>query len=489
MRSQKWAWIFAVVMIGFVSGCEEDNQTASQGEAKIGGTVIDDATLAPLEGVSVRANGVTLGTQTTTTDAQGYYELTFTLDSAGAVELVFTKSGYNEKTMNATVESAEFLTLNVEVTARSPIIGGGGEGGSGLAQTIAFLSADPQEVSVYGVGGLETSILGWEVRDSLGLPIDNAHAVDLTFTIVGGPNGGEYISPMQVTTNASGQAYTTFNSGIRSGVAQVLASTDVDGRTIQTSPIRVIIHAGFPDQNHMTVGPAFHNFPSLAFAFGLRAPISVLVGDKYSNPVEPNTALYFRSSAGVIQAAVFTDNDGEGVVDLISGNPYPLGSAATPLYGDGYHYVVARTIGEAGVTVMDSTLMLWSALSEIKNVTPTTFDIPNGGSQTFTFNVSDYLGHPLAAETSIRVSAIVPPPPCPDCAVNTVLSSFGIEGTVVLGDYMFPGPGVTDFSFVLSDGSSDLDSADVPLGTAVTVTISVDSPNGDTYTSFVGILR
>jgi hypothetical protein len=487
MRSQKWVWILAVALIGLLSGCEEDNQTAAQGEAKIGGTVIDDATLAPLEGVSVRANSVALGSQTTTTDAQGYYELTFTLDSSATVELVFTKSGYNEKTETATMQSAQFLTLNVEVTARSPIIGGGGsDGGSGLAQTIAFLSADPQEVSVYGVGGLETSILGFEVRDSLGLPIDAAHSVELTFTIIGGPNGGEYISPMRVTTNAIGQAYTTFNSGIRSGVAQVLASTVVNSRTIQTSPIRVVINAGFPDQTHFTVGPALHNFPTLLFAFGLRQPISVLVGDKYSNPVEANTALYMRSSAGVIQAAVFTDDDGEGVADLISGNPYPLGSAATPAYGDGYHYVVAHTIGEGGVTVMDSTLMLWSGFSEIKNVSPTTFEIPNGGSQVVSFNVSDYLGHPLAAETVIRVSATVPPPPCPDCPINTVLSSFGIDGVVQLDDYLFPGPSVTDFSFVLSDGSTDIDDT---LGTAVTVTISVESPNGDVYTSFVGTLH
>ena len=490
MRSQKWVWILAVVLMGLLSACEEDNQTASQGEAKIGGTVIDDATLAPLEGVSVRANSVALGSQTAVTNAQGYYEMTFTLDSSATVELVFTKSGYNEKTETTTMESAQFLTLNVEVTARSPIIGGGGsgDGGSGLAQTIAFLSADPQEISVYGVGGLETSILGFEVRDSLGLPIDNAHAVELTFTIVGGPNGGEYISPMRVTTNAIGQAYTTFNSGIRSGVAQVLASTVVNGRTIQTTPIRIVINAGFPDQNHFTVGPALHNFPTLLFAFGLRQPISVLVGDKYSNPVQANTALYMRSSAGVVQAAVFTDDDGEGVADLISGNPYPLGSAATPAYGDGYHYVVAHTIGEGGVTVMDSTLMLWSGFSEIKNVSPTTFVIPNGGNQSFSFNVSDYLGHPLAAETVIRVTAAVPPPPCPDCQVNTVLSSFGVDGIVELDDYIFPGAGTTDFSFFLSDGSSEIDSMDVPLGTAVTVTISVESPNGDVYTSFVGTL-
>jgi len=486
MRLKLSVWILALGLAGLFAGCKDDNQTAAQGEAKIGGTVADDATLAPLAGVTVRANSVLLGSQTTVTDNSGYYEFTFELDSTTTVELVFTKSGYNEKSQTTTVTSATFLTLNVDITAKSPIIGGGGEGGSGIAQTIAFLGADPLEISVYGVGGLETAILGWEARDSLGLSIDAANAISITFTIVGGPGGGEYISPRTVTTNANGQAYTTFNSGVRSGVAQVLASATVGSRTIQTAPVRVVINAGFPDQNHFTVGPLRHNFPTLLFAFGKRDPISVLVGDKYSNPVQPETALYFRSSAGVIQAAVHTDDDGEGFADLISGNPYPLGGAADPTNGDGYHFVVSHTIGEGGAVVMDSTLLVWSGFSEIKNISPTTFDIANGGSQVFTFNVSDYLGHPLCAETNIIVAATVPPPPCPDCPINTVQQSFGVDGGLSLEDFLYPGPGATDFSFVLSDGSTNIDDS---LGTSVTVRITVESENGNATTSFVGIVH
>jgi hypothetical protein len=484
MRSMVWHWMVAVAFTGVFVACQSDQQTASQGEAKVGGTVIDDATLTPLEGASVRANSVALGSQSTVTNAQGYYEFVFELDSTASVELVFSKSGYNDKTENVVIQSAQFLTLNVEATAKSPIVpGGGGEGGSGLAQTIAFLSADPQEVSVYGVGGLETSLLQWEVRDSLGLPIDAAHSVPLSFTIVGGPNGGEYISPSTTQSNASGQAYTTFNSGVKSGVVQVVATGTVGSRTITTSPVRIVINAGFPDPAHFTVGPAFHNFPTLIFAFGKRDPISVLVGDKYSNPVVPNTALYLRTSAGVIQATVFTSGDGEGAADLISGNPQPLGMYADPGQGDGYHYAVARTIGEGGINVLDSTLILWSSLSQIKNVTPTTFDIPNGRDTVVSFNVSDYLGHPLSAGTKISVTASVPPPPCPDCPVNTVLATFGNSGSVVLDDYLFGGPGVTDFTFTISDGSTNIEDA-----TPVTITISVTSENGNITTSLSGVV-
>jgi len=303
--------------------------------------------------------------------------------------------------------------------------------------------------------------------------------VTLAFTALGGPNGGEYISPVQVATNALGRAYTTFNSGIRAGVIQIQASTTVAGRTISTSPVRLIINAGFPDQNHFTVAPHRHNFPALGIA-GERDPISVIVGDIYSNPVVKNTAVYFRTSAGVIQASVFTNDDGQGSADLISGNPVPFGSRAAPDSGDAYHYVVARTIGQNGATVQDSTLILWSGHSLVYDVSPSSFSIANGLFQEFTFTVSDYLGHPLSLGTTITVIATVPPPPDPNTPVNQVQLAFGAAGSIILDDYLGRGVGTTSFSFRLSDGSS-LSSA-----TAVSVSISVTGPNGGAYATING---
>ena len=476
--------MFALAAI--FAACKDDQQSAAQGESVVSGVVQDKATLDPVSGVSIQAQGVSMEGQSTSTDAQGKFTLNFTLDSTAAVTLSFTKSGYRDTTVVVQVQSGVFVSLNPKLAAKSPVVGGGGTG-TGIAQTIAFLSADPQEISVYGVGGLETTVLGWEVRDSLGLPIDGNNSVTLSFTAISGPNGGEYISPLAVASNAVGQVFTTFNSGVRSGVVQIIASADVPGKApISTAPVRVVINAGYPDQAHFTVGPARHNFPTLFFVFGLRNPISVLVGDIYSNPVVPNTALYFRSSAGVVEATIFTNEDGEGTTDLISGNPQPLGQYATPVFGDGYHYVAARTIGQGGVGIEDSTLILWSGLSQIKNVSPTTFDIPNGGSDIFNFNVSDYLGHPLAGGTRISVTVSIPPPPCPDCPQNQVHSSFGFagSGSVTLDDIIFPGPGTTDFSFVLSDGSTGIDAA-----TPVTVAISVSSPNGNVGTAISGTVH
>jgi hypothetical protein len=486
--------ILILLMAGLVAlvftACKEDEETARIGEAIINGLISDANTGAPLSGAGIQAQMVGQSTQTKLTDALGSYSFTFSIDSTARVTLSITRSGYRDTSIVVNLGSGTVTPLNIALNPRSQIVTGGG--GSGLAQTIAFLGADPQEISVYGVGGQETAILGYEVRDSLGLPIDLAHAVTLTFTALGGPNGGEYISPPTATTNANGRAYTTFNSGIRSGVLQIVASTTVAGRVISSSPVRVIIHAGFPDQAHFTIGANRFNFPALGIV-GARNPISVLVGDKYSNPVVTNTAVYFRSSAGVIQASVFTNGDGQGTVDLISGNPSPVFAPYfATAFGPAYHYVVGRTIGETGLPVQDSILILWSGAAMIDSVveqgtgiSADGFDVPNGGFKNFVFKVSDYLGHPLARGTTIRVTAQVPPPPDPFAPVNQIQMAFGVEGTIVLEDFLFAGFGTTLFSFRISDGTPTIDSSN----TAVTVSILVTGPNGNAYRSISGTVQ
>ncbi len=459
------AALCAVMMMG----CKSDVVSAAAGEGVVSGTVYDGATRLPLTAVSIQALSVSAGTVQTTSDADGNYIVKFTVDSVMTVSVRFAKSGYNDTTITATLRSASVTPANIYLTPKTGVIPPGS--GSGLAQTIAFLGATPSEISVYGVGGKETAILQWEVRDSLGLPIDALHAVDLNFASVNGPSGGEYISPIRVSTNASGQAATTFNAGTRSGVVQVRATATVGSRTIVSSPVQVVIQGGFPVQSHFSIASVEHNFPAMNYV-GKTMPVTVLAGDVYSNPVATGTAVYFRSSAGVIQPSVFTNNDGQGSVQLISGNPQPLGAYATPLYGDGYHYVVARTLGQGGVAVEDSILVLWSGLGSISGVTPTTFDIANMGSDTFQFVVADGLGHPLAAGTSITVTALIPPPPSPGIQQNQVFVVFGNNGTVSLGDVLFPGAGTTQFTFTLKDGTWGVTDA-----TPVNVTITVSGPN------------
>jgi hypothetical protein len=467
-------------------GCKSDTTSAAAGEGVVSGTVYDGATGDKLAGVSIQAQSTSSQQGPLTTDNTGAYSFKFTVDSTLTIAVKFSKSGYNDTTITVILASGSVSPLDVRLTPKSIVVPPGG--GSGLAQTIAFLGAQPSEVSVYGVGGKETSILRWEVRDSLGLPIDANHAVTLDFTSPNGPNGGEYISPRSLTTNSAGQAATTLNAGTRSGVVQVVATAA--SRGITSSPVQIVIRGGFPVQSHFTIAVPQHNFAAL-YTVGKTLPVVVLVGDIYSNPVAAGTAIYFRSSAGVILPSVFTDPTGQGSVQLISGNPQPLGVYAAVRRGDGYHDVVARTLGQGGVVVQDSTLILWSGRGSIKNVSavsPATipFDIGNGSSASFSFEVSDALGHPLAQGTTISVSAIIPPPPTEGIQQNQVTVVFGNNGSLSLGDVIDAGTGSTLFSFTLRDGTWSITDA-----TPVNVTISVSGPNVDNPISYSisGVVR
>jgi hypothetical protein len=286
-----------------------------------------------------------------------------------------------------------------------------------------------------------------------------------------------------MTTTAAGRASVTLNAGTKSGVVQVVASATVAGRTISSSPAKVTINGGFPVQARFSIAAERYNFPALNW-LGRTNAISVLAGDVYSNPVAMGTAIYFRSSAGVVQPTVFTDKNGQGAVDLLSGNPIPRGPYGAPGMADSmYHYVVARTIGQNGLAVQDSVLILWSGTSKIWNA-PTTFAVDSAGSQTLTFRVSDNYYHPLSAGTTISVSARVPPPPSPDVVVNQVNVAFGLNGTLTLPDVITRGPGTTDFSFTISDGT-----ANVTIPTSVVVTIAVNSPNGNAVYTISGTVR
>jgi hypothetical protein len=475
-RSAFFILLAAALAAATLAGCKSDTVSAAAGEGVVSGTIYDGYTGQPLAGVTVEAQSVSSGSQQATSDNDGKYSCTFTVDSIITISVSYSKSGYHDTTVSVDLRSGSVSPVDIHLTPTSIVVPPGG--GTGIAQTIAFLGAKPAELSVYGVGGKETSVLQWEVRDSLGLPIDAAHAVAITFSSLNGPSGGEYISPVTVTTNAAGQAATTLNAGTRAGVIQVLATASAGGRTIVSSPVQIVIHGGFPVQSHFSIAAPTYNFPALNI-MGKTLPISVLVGDVYSNPVAPGTAVYFRTSAGVIQPSVFTDNDGQGTVSLISGNPRPLGIYAAAAYGDGYHYLVARTLGQGGVPVQDSILVLWSGEGFISNVNPTTFAIANASSQTFTFEVSDALGHPLAAGTSISVNAVIPPPPTEGVQQNQVVVAFGNNGALTLGDVITAGAGRTQFSFALKDGTWSIQD-----DTPVTVTITVSGPNTSTPVSF-----
>jgi len=452
--------------------CKNDTESAPTGTGVISGTVVDSSSGAPLSGVTVTAQSASSGTQTKVTDATGTFTFEYSTDSARTVTLTFSKSGFRNRTIVAEASSGNVTTLSVAMTSSAPISGGTS---SGVASTIYLVSALPTDISVYGVGGNETSYLIWEVRDSVGLPIDAAHAVTLSFSINGGLNGGEFMYPVLVTTNAQGRGTTSLSSGIVSGAVQVVATTQAGGRTISSQPARIVIHSGFADQRHFSIAPFQLNFPALGIV-GKRDAVSVLVGDIYSNPVATNTAVYFATRAGVIISSTFTTPSGEGTADLISGNPFPLFGNALTTYGNGYHFVIASTLGRNGTIVKDSVLILWSGASVIDSILPGSINVLNAGLQRIDFKVSDEFGNTLSKGTTITVSTT---------GVQAEVA-FGLNGSFTIDrDINLPRGAATHYSCFVSDSQPDTNYV-----TSATLQISVTSQgNGNATASIGGTIR
>jgi hypothetical protein len=296
----------------------------------------------------------------------------------------------------------------------------------------------------------------------MGVPVDVEHAVTVDFELGSSPGGGEFLSPLSAETGPNGKVSTSIFSGTVSGVVQVMASVDEGGTVIRSLPVAIAIHGGLPDSTHFSIAVEKLNFPGYNI-YGLTDGITAYVGDKYGNPVRPETAVYFTTTGGIIEGSALTDLMGRASVDLMSADPKPL----HPVYGAGFATVTARTADENQNTIETNGIVLFSGIPQI-SVNPTSFNIANGGSQSFFYTVSDQNGNPLAGGTSIRV------------AVET-----GDVEAVGNTDITLPdtqSPAWTNFGFSLVDSAPDTNQVN-----NVSVKISTTGPNGNLEVSVSGI--
>lgn len=476
---KKYFTYLFIAILTILFGCKEESiQPPENLLVKILGKVAERKQNMdiPLQDAQVRLFSSSIN-MIDSTDNEGNYYFEFKLDTTQELSVTLTvrKEGYKDLSpLSFSVRAGNTYpvpTFILELDTTTTIGGGGGGAppGSGMPQTIAFMGPQTIDLKVYGVGGTETAIIVYEVRDSLGFPISISQRDTVDFALEGPPVlGGAYVSPAWAITNASGRVATTVNSGTIAGVLQIVAllHRESDGKIVTSTPTRVVINAGLPDQDHFSIGPTQFNFAAYNWV-GRTNNILVQVGDKYSNPVHQGTAVYFNTTGGVITAARYTDIKGQVTATLYSGNPLPYYDA--PGYGPGYAWVYAQTIGENGVVVKDSVIILFSGLSTI-SVFPTSINIPRGGSQTFAVNISDQHGNPLAPGTRIATTIEFSPPE----GTNWAAKVGGLPDEP-LGDYLFRGPGRTDFIMTVVDATP----GGTPDSMPVVVKIAVTGSNGN----------
>ena len=431
-------------------GCDAfkpDEEVPTGGVVTLIGQVLNDQTNNPVPGAFVTVQPQNLLIEA---DDEGRYRIDVEIDSTMDLQVVAEKEGFSESSVTVLAlagREVDVPTLRiVQLLADEPI--------SGLASNILLLQQSTSSIGVKESGSQEVAKITFQVADSLGRPVILDNTTLVRFSLGVQPGGGEFIFPQNAATDNNGLVTVNLSSGTKAGIVQIVAEADVDGRTIRSLPVAVSIHGGLPDQDHFSIGPGKFNFPGLT-TFGLTNPISVIVGDKYSNPVKPGTSVSFSTTHGIIEGSTQTDDTGRGGVILISANPVPP---------DGIALITATTADENQQDVIGQTPVIFSGVPVI---TATQLD------QTYNLTVTDPNGNPLAEGTVISVKA-----------EGTKVKAVG-NTSVILDDSAFlggnayenvlRGPGITEFTFVAvpdltldEEGSPEIES----------VTIKVSGPNG-----------
>ena len=191
------------------------------------------------------------------------------------------------------------------------------------------LSFSPTAIGVRETGQNQTTIIEAEVRDARNNPV--VDGTEVTFSIVHGPNGGEFLSPgpseMPIPT-VGGVARASLSSGTISGNVRIEARVTATTGQIIAKASEILIHAGPPymedaddyASTHLTIAADQLN---IWRTLGT-TQISIAVFDRYHNPVQQGTAVYLTASGGGVSThTAYTDDQGKATVILTGANPQP----------------------------------------------------------------------------------------------------------------------------------------------------------------------
>lgn len=461
MKSKFLLIFFIISVFLFINSCEFGIQDESVENIKtsISGQVVDSESGDPIHGASVKIN-IDSAVTGSTTNTQGMFLLEFDLQADQELSIIIYQNGYYSDTAKIFVNSGSNTTISLVKLRAIP---GSGGNTSGQAASLYLYSQSATSIGVKESGAQEAAQIIFEILDSSGIPITFENKVFVSFSFLSSPGGGEYLFPDSVETNSLGRVTVTLNSGTVAGVVQVLASIERQGNLIQSRPVLISIFGGLPDLNHFDVASEFLNYPAYGLV-GYVIPFTAYVGDKYSNPVRPNTTVYFSTTSGIIGGSAQTEENGAATVELIT-QPFPNHSQ----WGPGFFEVTASTIDENSDLIYTHSIRLLSG-HPVLDISPSTINIENGGSQVFIFYVGDINNNPLVKGTSISVSVE--------------------EGDITLfGDIDITLPDTqsrvyTQFTFTASDsepGTTDPKNA--------VITIQCNGPNGNESLSITGISR
>ncbi|MCF6178344.1 MAG: Ig-like domain-containing protein, partial [Geopsychrobacter sp.] len=334
---------------------------------------------------------------------------------------------------------------------------------NGQSSSIVVSSVQPASIGIRGSGIEDTSLIVFEVRDDAGNPAIDGTIVSFSLSIA--VNGGENLSASSAQS-AGGLVSVALQSGTVSGTVAVRASVDKGAGTFLVTEAKITIANNRPDAGRITMGATVLNLAG-GVTLGLQSEVNAYIGDRAGNVVPDGWPVSFISECGTIgTSGGFNTSTALGVASATFQTSAPDPSVLTgiaPLGPQGYCRLVAYTPGKGNfqdlngngtfdgsdvcVTVMDEPYidandsgafetgeyyidinnngsfdtnvvncvddsMIWTSMNLMISdyaapleLTPATFNLPIGGSQSFSLKIKDILGNSLVEGTAISISA------------------------------------------------------------------------------------
>lgn len=467
--------ILACILSLTIYSCGELSGGSAE-ETVISGQVTEQNNGSAIVGAIVKITSPASLKDETFSDSLGNYFFATEIDSVVKISMEASKAGFNPRVKQPfdIAPGIDETDINFQLVAEGDSDNGDGSKGdegvggeSGGAASIVLTGLTTNTINVSETGGTVNTAFTFEVQDSAGRSLDLSKAIDVQFSIINGPGGGESITPQIIKTNAEGRATSNLFAGDSSGTVRVQALIERPevNLTIRSTPVLITIASGFPVPQNFNVAPFAHNFDG----FGLideshTNAITASVGDLKNNPVKKGTAVYFSTRyGGKIKGDAVTNENGFATTNLFANGSTP----SSHPNGIGFIDLIAQTVDKDNNLVEDKTTMLLTTPEAIISISPTTFNIPNGGGESFDVTITDLNGYPMAKGTKFSVTG----------------EGLTLSGDIVdltFGDFFNPGPGRTEFIVNAADGDPDRTQT---AGASITVTVT--TPSGITTTQSV----
>ena len=362
-----------------ITGCGGgggDSKFAEEG-ADTGDTATDDGTTAQCTNQSFSGTGPEVlddfsgfsGTTTFTLSHDGTANFIVNLNEQPGGDLVTQLANEigavqdREQSESLDADTTYFIEVeeadgNWSIAVENPACSASGDDSSntpsaGAPAAIEFVSADPETITLEGVGqsGLDqTSTVVFRVVDNMGNPVPDV-AVDVrpsteagglkvctaTDTCTNPEVSGDH-DTVTGTTADDGTLTTSVVTGSVQSTVWVEALVQNDP-TISTQSINLVATTGVPDQDSFSVSVETLNPEGYDYD-GTTTEVTARLADRYNNPVPDGTQVLFTTEGGSIQGSCVT-TDGACSATWTSQNPQP---------GDGRSTLLAYALGEESYT-------------------------------------------------------------------------------------------------------------------------------------------